>query len=115
MLSLLQERKRAKLTDAELETVGDQRSRVSLKWREKAAHELVGVQRHRLGLVLGAVILPPKADAAIVAIQKTAIGELREQRLREAIAQGLAAALSHDLARGQYHHVGRKVAYSWRM
>ena len=32
MLSLLQERKRAKLTDAELETVGDQRSRVSLKW-----------------------------------------------------------------------------------
>ena len=32
MLSLLQERKRAKLTDAEFETVGDQRSRVSLKW-----------------------------------------------------------------------------------
>ena len=40
--------------------------------REKAAHELVGVQRHRLGLVLGAVVLPPKADAAIVAIEKTA-------------------------------------------
>src|SRR5271157_3562314 len=43
--------------------------------REKAAHELVGVQRHRLGLVLGAIILPPKADAAILAIEKTAVGD----------------------------------------
>src|SRR5208337_3396919 len=43
--------------------------------QEKAAHELVGVQRHRLGLVLGAIILPAKADAAVAAIEKTAVGD----------------------------------------
>ena len=42
---------------------------------EKATHELVGVQRHRLGLVLGAIILPAKADAPVLAVEKTAVGD----------------------------------------
>ena len=57
--------------------------------REKAAHELVGVQRHRLGLVLGAVVLPPKADAAIVAIEKTAVGDGDAMRVATEIFEDL--------------------------
>ena len=55
--------------------------------QEKAAHELVGVQRHRLGLVFGAIILPPKADAAILAIEKTAVGDVSAPRNRVVLLQ----------------------------
>ena len=57
--------------------------------REKAAHELVGVQRHRLGLVLGAIILPSKADAAILAIEKTAVGDGDAMRVATEIIEDL--------------------------
>src|SRR5271165_2134250 len=56
---------------------------------EKAAHELVGVQRQRLGLVLGAIIVPPKADAAILAIEKTAVGDGDAMRVATEIIEDL--------------------------
>src|SRR5271166_3529358 len=60
--------------------------------QEKAAHELVGVQRHRLGLVLAAMILPPKADAAIAAIEKTAVGDGDAMRVAAEIVEDLRGA-----------------------
>ena len=67
--------------------------------REKAAHELVGVQRHRLGLVLGAGALPPKADAAIVAIEKTAVGDGDAMRVATEISRILRRARRKDALR----------------
>ena len=56
---------------------------------EKASHELVGVQRHRLGLVLSAIILPAKGDAAVSAIEQAAVGD--------GDAMGVATEIVEDL------------------
>jgi len=42
---------------------------------EEAANELVGVERHCLGFVADAVILPAEADAAVLAGEETTIGD----------------------------------------
>ena len=49
-------------------------------------------KRHRLGFVLGAIILPPKADAAIAAIEKTAVGDGDAVRVAAEIVEDLRGA-----------------------
>ena len=44
-----------------------------MRVHEEAAHELVGVEDHRLGFVVGAIIFPAKTHGAVVARQQPAI------------------------------------------
>ncbi len=57
---------------------------------QKAAHELVGVERHRLGLAAGAIIFPSETNAVFGAVEKPAIGDGN--------AMGVAAEVVEDLA-----------------
>ena len=56
---------------------------------KKATDELIGIQRHRLGLVLGAIILPAKADTAIATIEKTSVGDGDAMRVATEIVEDL--------------------------
>ncbi len=57
--------------------------------KQKTAHELVGSKHHRLGLVLRAICLPAKSDLAILAGEKTTVGD------RDAV--GIAAEIGENL------------------
>jgi len=59
--------------------------------KEKAADKLVGVKRHYLGFVAGAIVLPTEADVATLARQEPAVGD--------GDAMGIAAQIIEDLLR----------------
>ena len=56
---------------------------------QKAADELVGIERHHLGSVVGAIVLPTKADIAVLAGEQPAIGDRN--------AMGIAAEIGENL------------------
>ena len=58
---------------------------------QEATDELVGVERHHLGLVVGAIILPAEADATVLAGEEPAVGD------RDAM--GVAAEIVEHLLR----------------
>jgi hypothetical protein len=58
---------------------------------EKAPDELVGVEDHKLGLVVGAIVLPAKVDATVLADDKPAVSD--------GDAMGVAAEILEDLLR----------------
>lgn len=57
---------------------------------QEAAHELVSVERHRLGLAAGAIIFPAETNVAGGAVEKPAIGD--------GDAMGVAAKVIENLA-----------------
>ena len=65
--------------------------------QEKAAHELVGVERHRLGFAAGAIIFPSKPHCAIVAIEESAIGDGDAMRVAAEIVEHLLRAAKWPL------------------
>ena len=58
---------------------------------QEATDELVCIERHHLALVVGAIILPAEADAAILAGEQTAVADCD--------AMGVAAEIVEDLLR----------------
>jgi hypothetical protein len=57
--------------------------------KQKATDELLGVKGHHLGLVVGAIVLPLKADLDILTGEKTAVGD--------SDAMGIAPQVIEDL------------------
>jgi hypothetical protein len=55
---------------------------------QEATDELVCIERHHLALVVGAIILPAEADAAILAGEQTAVADCD--------AMGVAAEIVED-------------------
>src|SRR5208337_2565481 len=57
--------------------------------QEEPAHELVGVERHRLRLVAGAIVFPSEVDATVLAIEETAVGDCDAMRIAAEIVENL--------------------------
>jgi hypothetical protein len=58
---------------------------------QEATNELVCIERHYLALIIGAVILPAKADTAILAAEESAVADCD--------AMGVAAQIVENLLR----------------
>lgn len=58
---------------------------------QEATHELIGVERHHLGLVVGTIILPAEANVAVLAGDEPAVGDCD--------AMGITAEIFQDLLR----------------
>src|SRR5215475_11986522 len=58
---------------------------------QEATDEFAGIERHHLALVVGAIIFPAEADAAILAGEQTAVADCD--------AMGVAAEIVEDLLR----------------
>ena len=56
---------------------------------EKPAHELTGIERHRFRLAPGAIVFPAEADAAVVAIKETAVGDCDAMSIAAEIIENL--------------------------
>ncbi len=65
--------------------------------QEKAAHELIGIEGHRLGFVASATVFPPKAHGSVGAIEETAVGDRDEMRGTAVIVENLLRAPPNGL------------------
>ena len=59
--------------------------------QKEAANEFAGIERHHLGFVARAVVLPAEANTAVVTIEKSAVGDGN--------AMGVAAEIVKNLLR----------------
>jgi len=65
---------------------------------QEATDKLVGIERHHLGLVVRAIILPTKADATVLTAEEPAVGDRDAMDVAPEILQHLLRSTKGRLA-----------------